>query len=258
MQNYIQNFMKYRSLLRELVVRDIKVKYKKSILGLLWTLLNPLLTMVVLSIVFSNLFRNDIENFPVYLIIGQVMFTFFSESTNMAMESIIGNAQLIKKVYIPKYIFPISKVLSSFVNLLFALIAVLIVAVVMKIDLKISVIFSPLSLIYILIFAMGFGLILASINVYFRDTRHLYGVALTAWMYLTPIFYPMNIIPDKYIGLVKMNPLVYMVQHFRECVLYGIIPSLSLNLTCLSISLVTLALGLFVFYKSQDRFILYI
>lgn len=258
MDNYMQNFMKYRHLLKELVIRDIKVKYKRSILGLLWTLLNPLFTMVVLSIVFSNIFKNDIENFPVYLIIGQVMFTFFSESTNMAMESIIGNAQLIKKVYIPKYIFPISKVLSTFVNLLFALIAVMIVVIVMNIKLTIAALFSPLALIYILIFSTGVGLILASINVYFRDMRHLYGVVLTAWMYLTPIFYPMNIIPKDYIGIVQANPLVYMIEYFRECILYGNIPSISLNLTCLSTGIVTLIIGLFVFYKSQDRFILYI
>lgn len=258
MNKYIDNFLKYKHLLKELVVRDIKVKYKRSILGLLWTLLNPLLTMVVLSMVFSNIFRNDIENFPVYLIIGQVMFSFFSESTSMAMESIVGNAQLIKKVYIPKYIFPLSKILSTFVNLLFALIAVLIVAIVMKIKLTPAILFAPLSLIYILIFSMGVGLILASINVYFRDMRHLYGVVLTAWMYLTPIFYPIEIIPDKYIGIVKTNPLVYMVQHFRECVLYGNIPSLSLNITCLLFGIVSVIIGLYVFYKSQDRFILYI
>lgn len=258
MNKYINNFLKYKHLLKELVVRDIKVKYKRSILGLLWTLLNPLLTMVVLSMVFSNIFRNDIENFPVYLIIGQVMFSFFSESTSMAMESIVGNAQLIKKVYIPKYIFPLSKILSTFVNLLFALIAVLIVAVVMKIKLTPAILFAPLSLIYILIFSMGIGLILSSINVYFRDMRHLYGVALTAWMYLTPIFYPIDIIPEQYIGIVKANPLVYMVQYFRECVLYGNIPSLSLNITCLLFGIVSVIIGLYVFYKSQDRFILYI
>jgi ABC-2 type transport system permease protein len=258
MNNYIQNFIKYRHLLKELVIRDIKVKYKRSILGLLWTLLNPLFTMIVLSIVFSNIFQNNIENYPVYFIVGQVMFTFFSESTSMAMESIIGNSQLIKKVYIPKYIFPLSKVLSTFVNLLFALIAVILVVLVMKIKITIAIIFSPLALIYILIFSMGIGLILASINAFFRDMRHLYGVMLTAWMYLTPVFYPMNIIPKQYLGIVQANPLVYMIEYFRECMLYGIIPSLSLNLTCLAIGVVTLIIGLIVFYRSQDRFILYI
>ena len=136
MEKYIHNLMKYRHLISELVMRDIKVKYKKSILGLLWTLLNPLLTMIVLTIVFSNLFRFDIENYPVYLITGQVMFNFFSEATNLAMMSINDNAQLIKKVYIPKYIFPISKCLSSFVNLIFSLIEVSALIVFMKIPIN--------------------------------------------------------------------------------------------------------------------------
>ncbi|MCC0655736.1 ABC transporter permease [Clostridioides sp. ES-S-0123-01] len=258
MNQYINNFLKYRNLLRELVVRDIKVKYKKSILGLLWTLLNPLLTMLVLTIVFSNIFRFDIDNFPVYLITGQVMFNFFSESTNMAMESIIGNAQLIKKVYIPKYVFPISKILSSFVNLLFALIAVIILMFFMNIHITKAIIFAPVSLLYMLMLSLGIGLLLSAINVFFRDTQHLYSVMLTAWMYITPIFYPLNIIPTKFKWIINLNPLRYIIEHFRQCVLYGNIPSLKLNLICLGFALVTLIIGLFMFYKSQDKFILHL
>lgn len=258
MTRYFQNLNKYKYLIFELVSRDIKVKYKKSILGLLWTLLNPLLTMIVLTIVFSNLFRFDIENFPVYLITGQVMFNFFSEATNMAMMSINDNAQLIKKVYIPKYIFPISKSLSSFVNLVFSLIAVLFLIIYMKIHVTDSIFFSVLSLIYILIFAMGIGLILSTLNTFFRDIQHLYSIVLTAWMYLTPIFYPVNIIPEQYKWLVDINPLFYMISHFRDSVLYGINPNIELNLICMLTSVCTFLAGLFIFYKSQDKFILHI
>lgn len=258
MNSYMTNFIKYRSLLNELVVRDIKVKYKRSVLGILWTLLNPLLTMVVLTIVFSNLFRYDIENFPVYLITGQVMFNFFSESTSMAMGSIIGNSALIKKVYIPKYIFPLSRVLSSFVNLLFALVAVIILMIFMKIKITTAVLFIPLAFIYILVFSIGIGFLLSSINVFFRDTQHLYGVLLTAWMYLTPIFYPVDIIPIKYKWIVELNPLYYMVDYFRQCVLYGNIPSLQLNLICILACSISIIVGLWAFYKNQDKFILYI
>lgn len=258
MNRYIQNLLKYKHLIKELVMRDIKVKYKKSILGFLWTLLNPLLTMVVLTIVFSNLFRFDIENFPVYLITGQVMFNFFSEATNMAMLSINDNAQLIKKVYIPKYIFPISKVLSSFVNLLFSLVAVFLIVIFMKIPIRISSIYSIMSLMYILIFAAGIGLILVSLNVFFRDVQHLYGVLLTAWMYLTPIFYPANIIPKQFEWLISLNPLFYMVQHFRATILYGVIPSFELNSICFMNAAGAFILGLFIFYKAQDKFIMHI
>ncbi|WP_252237961.1 ABC transporter permease [Clostridium sp. VAP51] len=258
MNVYIQNLLRYKHLIRELVVRDIKVKYKKSVLGLLWTLLNPLLTMVVLTIVFSNLFRFDIENYPVYLITGQVMFNFFAEATNMAMMSINENAQLIKKVYIPKYIFPVSKGLSSFVNLVFSLVAVIFLIVFMKIQITPAIILSLISLMYILVFAIGVGLILVSLNVFFRDVQHLYGVVLTAWMYLTPIFYPSNIIPDEFKWLINCNPLFYMVEHFRDCMLYGTIPDLKLNAICLLNATITFAFGLWIFYKAQDKFILHI
>lgn len=258
MNNYIKNLLKYKHLIKELVIRDIKVKYKKSILGFFWTLLNPLLTMVVLTIVFSNIFRFDIENFPVYLITGQVMFNFFSEATNMAMLSINDNAQLIKKVYIPKYIFPISKVLSSFVNLIFSLFAVFFIIIFMKIPLTDNAILSVLSLGYILLFAMGIGLILVSLNVFFRDVQHLYGVLLTAWMYLTPIFYPVNIIPEQFKWLINANPLYYMIEHFRETLLYGVIPSFELNFICFINAIVAFIIGLFVFYKAQDKFIMHI
>lgn len=258
MTKYIQNLLKYKHLIRELVTRDIKVKYKNSILGLLWSVLNPLLTMVVLTIVFSNLFRFDIVNYPVYLITGQVMFNFFGEATNMAMSSINDNAQLIKKVYVPKYIFPVSKALSCCVNLIFSLIAVFCLIIFMKIPITVASIFSLLSLSYILVFAVGIGLILVSLNVFFRDVQHLYGVILTMWMYLTPIFYPANIIPKEFGWMITANPLYYMIQHFRECILYGKIPNLELNMICFLNAVVALIIGLWIFYKSQDKFILHI
>lgn len=258
MNIYIKNLLKYKHLIKELVFRDIKVKYKKSVLGLLWTLLNPLLTMIVMTIVFSNLFRFDIENYPVYLITGQVMFNFISESTNMAMTSINDSASLLKKVYIPKYIFPISKGLSSFVNLVFSLLAVLFLIIFMKIKINIAMIFSILSLGYILVFALGIGLILVSINIFFRDTQHLYGVVLTAWMYLTPIFYPISIVPEQYKWIINLNPLYYMIEHFRQCMMYGTIPNLQLNVTCMLYAVCAFVIGLGIFYKTQDKFILYI
>ncbi len=258
MSSYVSNFMKYRNLLNELIVRDIKVKYKRSILGILWTLLNPLLSMFVLTIVFSNLFRYDIENFPVYLITGQIMFNFFAESTSMAMGSILGNASLIKKVYIPKYIFPLSRVLSSFVNLLFALISVIIIMIFMKVKITVSILFVPIAFMYILIFSIGMGLLLSSLNVFFRDIQHLYGVVLTAWTYLTPIFYPVEIIPEQFKWLIEINPIYYMISYFRECVLYGNIPSLQLNIICMIACLISIIAGLLAFYKNQDKFILYI
>lgn len=225
---------------------------------MLWSLLNPLLMMMVITIVFSTLFRFDIKNFPIYLLTAQVLFNFYSEATNMAMTSIIGNGSLIRKVYIPKYIFPLSKVLSSFVNLIFSLFAIIIMIIITKVKITWVILLFPLPLIYVLLFSIGMGLILSALSVFFRDMLHLYGVILTAWSYLTPIFYPANIIPDRFKFFLEFNPMYYIIECFREIVLYGKVPSLKLNLICLLFCTISLLIGMFVFYKKQDKFILYI
>lgn len=249
-------FFKEFNLVNELIKRDLKKKYRGSILGVLWTVLNPLLMMVVLTIVFSNIFRFDIVNFPLYLITGQVIFTFFSEATNMAMISIIGNASLIKKIYIRKSLFPLSSVTFSLVNSLFSIIAILLIVLVTKSKISFSFFLIPVILGYVYIFAYGIGLILATLVVYFRDIIHLYGVFLMITMYLTPIFYPENIIPDQYKMLVLINPMIYFVRYFRKIIYDGTFPDMNLNLICLSISIGTVIIGNFVFKKFENIFVL--
>ncbi len=254
-RDYISNFLKYRNLILKLTVKDLKVKYKNSLLGIAWSLLNPLLTMIVLTIVFQNIFRFNVDNFPVYLICGQVIFNFFSESTNLAMSSIFRDGQLIKKVYIPKYIFPMSKVLFSFVNMGISMIAIFLVCIFTGVKLTYAAMLAPIVLIYIAIFSMGFGLMLCSLGVFFRDLEHIYSVILTIWMYLTPIFYPISIIPKKYMVFIIYNPIYYFVDYFRQTILYGKVPTLQLNLICLLSSISMFVIGLYIFYKSQDKFV---
>lgn len=256
MDKYLYNFRKYRHLLWELVSRDLKVKYKRSYLGLLWTLLNPLLMMVVLTMVFSTIFKRNIANFPVYLLTGKIMFDFFSQATSGAMGAVIGGSALLKKVYIPKYIFPLSKVLFSFVNMLFSLIALLLVMVITKTPFNLTLFMLPFPLIYIFIFSLGVGLILSTYTVFFRDIMHLYNVVLTAWMYFTPLFYPEEIIARKYIWVLKLNPLFHMIKMLRNIVLYNQLPTLKNHIVCLSFGLIALGIGLYVFYRKQDEFIL--
>lgn len=254
--HYFENFRKFKPLLYELVKRDIKVKYRRSVLGLLWTVLNPLLMMCVLTIVFSNVFKFDIDNFPVYLLCGNILFSFFNEATTVAMSSILCNGPLIKKVYVPKYLFPLSKVLSSFVNLLSSLIALIIVVIFTGTKIHLSIVFSILPILYDFAFALGIGLVLSAFVVYFRDILHLYSVVLTVLMYLTPIFYPMSILPKGVYELVNANPITHFVQMLRECVLYGNIPTLSSNIYCIGVSFISLIIGIFVFWKCQDKFVL--
>lgn len=248
----------YKYLLSELVKRDIKIKYRRSVLGMFWSVLNPLFFIGITYVVFSTIFKSSIKNFPLYAMTGQLIFSFFVESTSMAMTSIIGNGSLIKKVYIPKYIFPISRVLSSFVNTGFSLIALLIVIIITKADIYWTYILMPIPFIFIFIFSLGISLILSSLAVFFRDMIHLYTVFTTMMMYLTAIYYPLEIIPENIRGYFEYNPIYKFIKYFREILLYGQIPSLLDTLTCFSISILTLIIGIYIFQKKENEFILYV
>ncbi|MDL2289558.1 ABC transporter permease [Clostridia bacterium OttesenSCG-928-F22] len=253
---YLATFTKYRGLIAQLVSRDLKTKYRRSILGFLWSLLNPLLTMLVLTMAFSFIMGNKTPNYHLHVLTGLLVYNFFSESTTLAMNSIVSNSTLINKVYIPKYVFPVSKIVFSFVNMLISLVAVIVVALFSGIPVTWSWLLLPLPLLYTAVFALGLGMFLSAITVFFRDILHLYGVLLQAWMYLTPIIYPMSQAPQL-ISFMKFNPLFHYVGYVRELLIGGTVPGLKANAVCLGIGLVALLIGVVVFYKKQDRFILY-
>lgn len=258
MNNFILELYKYRFLIHELVIRDIKKKYRRSVLGVLWSILNPLLMMTVTAMVFSTLFRFDIKNYPLYLLVGQILFTFYSESTSFAMSSIIDNSGLIRKIYIPKYLFPLSRVVSSGVNLLFTLPALLIIilATGQPLSWRMLAFVIPLALLFI--FCLGMGLILTTMAVYFRDMFHLYGVLLNLLSYATPIFYPESIVPAKFSFLLKLNPLYYFFKAVRQALYENMLPDLHLLIYCGVLAACAILLGTLVFRKFQNHFILYI
>lgn len=256
MSKYIQNFLKFKPLLGELVARDIKIKYRRSVLGVLWTLLNPLCMMIILSIVFSNLFKFDVENFPLYILSGQVVFNFYSESTSSAMSAIIGSAPLIKKVYVPKYLFVISRIFSSFINLLASFTALLIVMVATRAELHWTTFLVPIPLMLLVLFSLGIGLILSAVTVKFRDIMHLYSVFVTGLMYLTPVIYPMSILPEWLYKVVMLNPITNILLMFRDLMLNNNLFSMSSLVIAVVETVLSLAIGLCVFYKNQDKFIL--
>ncbi len=258
MSTYIQNFKKYQPLLNELIARDIKTKYRRSLLGVLWTILNPLLMMIVLSVVFSNLFRFDIEYFPVYLLSGQLIFNFFSESTTNAMSAIIANGPLIRKIYVPKYMFVLSRIFSSTINLLASFTALICVILVMRVRLHFTVLLSVIPLFLIVLFSLGTGLILAAVTVKFRDVMHLYSVFTTALMYLTPVIYPMSILPSWLEKIVLLNPITNILIMFRDFMIYGTFPSVFSVIVGFGEVVIILFLGVWLFYKNQDEFILHI
>lgn len=256
MPAHIQNFIRFRSLLEELVARDVKIKYRRSVLGVLWTLLNPLCMMIILSIVFSNLFKFDIENFPLYILSGQVVFNFFSGATTEAMSSIIGSAALIKKVYVPKYLFVISRVFSSFINLMASFTALLLVMVVTRSELHWTMLLAPIPLLFLVMFSLGIGLILAAVTVKFRDIIHLYSVFTTGLLYLTPVIYPMSILPDWLYKVVMLNPLTNMLIMFRDVTINNTLFGWKSVFIAMTETIASLLVGLCVFYKNQDKFIL--
>lgn len=256
MKKYVDNFLKYEPLLAELVARDIKIKYRRSVLGVLWTILNPLFMMVILSIVFSNIFKFDVENFALYVLSGQVIFNFYNDSTTSSMNSILGASFLIKKVYVPKYLFVLSRIVSSFINLMASFCALLFMMVVSRVELHWEIILSIIPLTMVVVFSLGIGLILAALTVKFRDIIHLYSVFTTGLLYLTPVIYPMSILPGLIKKVVMINPLTNYLIMFRDVVFNGTLPSLSSVFIGILEMMVALGLGIWIFYKKQDEFIL--
>ena len=256
---YYETFSKYRYLLFNLISRDLKVKYRRSVLGFLWSLLNPILMMFILNAVFSRIFRSGIENFPLYLITGQLIFGFFSEATNGSLYSIVDSASLMKKVYIPKYIFPLEKTLFAFVNMLFSMLAVIVMLLIFKIPFNPTMFLAPIPMILLLMFSTGFGVILSTICVFFRDIRHLYSVLIMAWMYMTPIFYPVEALSESFLmHIININPLYWYITYFRDVLIFGKPPSFMMNIICLLYAVVFLIIGFFLLKKHQDKFILHI
>ena len=241
-----------------LVSRDFKLKYRRSALGVLWSVLNPLLMMIVLSVVFSTFFKFSIENYPLYVILGNVMFALMADSTSGAMNSIIDSSSLIKKIRIEKLIFPLEKVLFQLVNFCISLIAVAAVMIFFRVMPHVSLLALPLLLLYVVLFSAGVGMALSALSVFFRDVCHLWGVIITAWTYATPLFYPVEILPEWAMPFMQYNPMYHYVTYFRDLILNGTVPGLQENLLCLGMAVVAFAIGLLIFKKTEKKFILYV
>ena len=263
MKNILKKFsfkylLNYVPLMQELVSRDLKVKYRRSFLGYFWSLLNPLLMLCVMAYVFSEILQSTVPNFPLYLICGQTLWNFFNESTNMAMHSVVQNSALIKKVYIPKFIFPLSRITSCFATMSFSLVAILLVMIFTRATIYWTILLFWVPLIFLFLFCCGVGLIISSLSTYFRDITHLYTVLIMAWMYATPIFYDPAILPAGVRKTLEWNPMYHIITFFRSLILYGQVPEFSVWLICIVSSVIAFITGLLVFKKLQKNFILYI
>lgn len=252
----LASIQRYRYLVSQLVARDFKRKYKRSVLGVLWSLFNPMLIMIVQYIVFSTIFKSDIENFAVYLLSGIVCYNFFSEVTNMSLTSIVENSSLITKVYIPKCVYPISRALSSGINFLLSLIPLIAVLLFTRTPITYAVAVLPFAMVCLFMLALGIGLALSASMVFFRDTQFIWNVVNMIWMYMTPIFYPESIITGWLSYIFKLNPLYHIIRFFRIILLEGISPEPKAYLLCFLASAIPLLIGSIIFNKTKDKFVL--
>lgn len=253
----LNTFSKYKSLLSELVRRDIRNKYRNSVLGVLWSLLDPLLQMIVLTIVFSTLFHR-VHDYPVYYLTGQLTYGLFRGGSTQAMKSLIGSANIWKTIYVPKYLYALSAVLSNFVTFMFSIVILFVIMLVLRVEFTVYIIFASLPILITLIMALGAGLILGTLNVFFRDVEHLYSVFCLMLMYALPVFYPPDILPPQFKFIQTYNPLYYLLMCVRDCFYYGKLYSLTDILIPTVAAFVLLGLGIIMLRKYQDKFILYV
>ena len=252
-------FQHNKFVLSSLVSKDFKLKYRRSALGIVWSLLNPLLMMIVMAAVFSYMFRFQIEHFPVYLILGTIMFDFMSKSTTGAMSSILESQSLIKKIRIEKIIFPLEKVVFELLNFGLAMIAAAVVMIFFQVVPSIHALWGlPFIVVVTSIFCVGLSLLISALSVFFRDVMHLWGVLITAWTYATPLFYPYEMLDGWMQTIMQFNPMYHFINFFRNIMMWNTNPGALECLICFGMAAVTFLVGFIVFRKTESKFILYI
>jgi len=265
MKERLAELFRYRELVLNLVIRDLKVRYKNSVLGFLWSLLSPLAMMMVFTIVFTFMMpNNNIEKFPVFVLCALLPWNFFRDSVMRSITSIVGNASLIKKVYFPREVLPLSVVLSNLVNLLLALLVLFAMLFIFRIKLTVWALLLPLVIFTQLLFTLGLGLIAATANVFYRDTRMIMNVVMQAWFFLTPIFYPIDILPKHRLVLgfdlnihrlaYILNPMASLIATYRVILYHGARPAVDFFLRTFITSLLMLIIGYLIFMRYSRVF----
>lgn len=249
----ISEVFNYRFLIMQMIRRDILTRYKRSVLGVAWTMLNPLGTMLVLTIVFSHLFNNT-QSYPVYVLTGIMVWNFFSKSTNAAMNNMVWGGQLLRRIYLPPTAFSFSAIGTELINLALSMMPLSVVLIIQQFKVSWTIVFLPISTLIIACFSLGLALLLCRYAVFFPDVVEMYQILLTAWMYLTPVIFPMDVFPEKYGLLLKLNPMTWMVQIFRAPIYEGRLPSLEELLVSLAWGLGTLVIGWLLFIRKSDEY----
>lgn len=250
----LRDIISQKSLLYELVHRDLTVRYKRSFLGFFWTMLHPLLLMLIFLVVFSNIFRGRAPHYETYFLSAYVAWNFFSQTAVNAMAGVAWNGPLMKRVRVPLSMFTLAATVSGLANLGLSLIMLLIIMLIVGAPLFPSLVFLPVSLLLVGIFTLGVSLALTAVSIFFGDVREMVQAGLPALMYLTPIIYPISVVPERYRWLIKLNPMTYIVEIVRDPIYYGIIPSRATLLLATVVSFGALAIGWMIFRHMAPRF----
>src|ERR1700742_800253 len=224
MTNLVRESYRYRELIWALALKELKIRYKRSVLGFMWALLNPAFMMLVLTLVFQTIMKFPLKHYAIFLLSVLLPWTFFAQSLSYAVEAIVSNGDLIKKVAVPKLVFPMAAVVSNIINLLLSLIPLALLVPIMRHPFYWTWIYLPVPILALVIFTAGLTFFFAAANVYYRDVAHILQVVLSAWFYVTPIIYPIDAIPALFPGILKLNPIIYVINGFRLSVYYGMLP----------------------------------
>ncbi len=250
----LRGIFQYRELVWQLIRRDVITRYKRSILGVVWTMLNPLGTMLILTIVFSQIFHS-VEGYPVFVLSGLITWNFFSQTTTAALNQNVWGGSLLHKIYLPRTAFTVSAIGTGLVNLLISLVPLCLIMIITHHSFHTAMLFLPVSILILAAFALGVGLLFSTLALYFPDVVEMFHIGLTAWMYLTPIIYPVDIIPEEFnIFVVQINPMYYLVELFRLPVYEGVLPSPSILAIGFGFAIGFLLLGWLVFTWKANEF----
>lgn len=254
----LEQFLKNQFLFEELVKRDFKVKYKRTVLGMGWSILSPLLTLLVMNIVFSHFFGRGMKHYTIYLFCGNLLFNYYREATSNGMNSLMSNSRIFSKINVPKYIFLLSRNVTSLINFGLTLIVFFIFCIVDRVEFGIHFLALIYPIICMVIFNLGIGLILSALFVFFRDMSYLYDIFTMLLMYLSAIFYTVDIMPEKYQTMFFLNPVYVYIKYFRTVVLDGQVPSFELHLLGAFYAVMAILVGAWIYKKFNYKFLYYV
>ena len=253
--NSLKELYAYREMIFSLVRKDLRTRYKGSVLGFLWTFVNPLLQLVVYTLVFSTIMRVNVDKFYIYLFVALVPWIFFTSSIQGGATSILSGADLIKKIYFPRLVLPIAVTSAAFMNMVFSMLIVFIALIISGIGLSWHIVYLPVIMVLEYFFALGMAFIFSALNVYFRDLEHILGIVTMAWVYGTPIVYTIDMVPEQYLGFFYLNPMTHMIDAYRDILYYHQVPDFSTLSSIVAFSIIFIVIGYVLFQKLQRHFV---